>query len=525
MTFLAPAHAFWLLVLPVLYWLSLPSRPRTQTWTPHLAQWQLALSALRWRPPRLARWRFLLLALAAIAAVLAFAQPVLVATSGPTRLVVVLDASASMAAVDAAGISAWSRAKALLQRTFANVPPHVDVTLLRAGGPMVRRHGASARALQDLGEPSGELAIDLSALATAIENDAQTAVWTLSDGQGSASLPTAGGLTVLDGSGSNGAVLAARLQDRWPLPGFSLVVEVVAFADSQITGELRIEGAASDTRAVELPHGVVRNETFELTRAAAGGPLRVELVVAGDHLAADNTWSVWLPPLPAPRIAVLVDGEAGPFADAAANALAKEVHGTVVAAAAGSEASLLLVDGGQAALGAGRVRALTFGAALAGGVAPTLWRSPTVADWDRLSPLTMGLDLSELRIQQAWRSLLPSGEAFLWADDGAGREPLAVVVGAGDVASVHFAFRLQDSNLPLLPAFPQLLRRAFVRSYGAGAAPVVQSRPVAAGEQNLLAAARASDRALPTFGGEARDLSPWFLVVGLCALALRAFVR
>jgi hypothetical protein len=41
-------------------------------------------------------------------------------------------------------------------------------------------------------------------------------------------------------------------------------------------------------------------------------------------------------------------------------------------------------------------------------------------------------------------------------------EPLAVVRRHEGGASVHFAFALGESNLGLLPAFPSLLRRAFL---------------------------------------------------------------
>lgn len=526
MNLLAPSNLWWLLLVPLLWWLSLPSRPRAQTWTPHLAQWQLALAALRRRPPRLSRWRFLLLAVAAAAAVLALARPVQPGQPGPRRLVVLLDGSASMAAVDANGRSAWQRAAEQLAGALPTVPAHVEVTLLRAGGTLLRRHGASARSLQDLGRPEGALGVDLAALARSVAAP-DTAVWTLTDGQGQQQLPDVGALSWCPAAGPNATVLAVRLEDRWPLPTLSLAVDAVVHASGPTNAPLRVHGAvvAEGLASFAASPGTVQTSTFELTRRDAGGRLDVAIELAGDVFAADDTWSVVLPPLPAPRIGVLVDGDGGLFANAAAQALAQEVGGEVVPVAPGREVGLLLVDGGRAQVAPGTVRALTFGSALQGGQEPAPWRLPVVGDWDRVGPLTAGLDLSELRIQQAWRDVLPPGEAFLWADENGRREPLAVVVATGDVASVHFAFRLQDSNLPLLAAFPQLLRRAFVRSYGAGAAPRVLTPAPGAREQDLLQPARAADRPLPAFGTEDRDLSPWVLVVGLCALALRAFVR
>ena len=178
-----------------------------------------------------------------------------------------------------------------------------------------------------------------------------------------------------------------------------------------------------------------------------------------------------LPPLPAPRIAALAESDESNFATVAAATLAEEVGGEVVANTSDASVGMLLVDGGLVPLLSddGRVakrRALTFGTRLADSVDAEVWRSPTPLDWSRSSPLTVGLDLSELRIDRAWRGILPRGEPFLWQQDGDQRVPLGVLVDGGTTASMHLAFRLQDSNLPLLAAFPQLLRRAFVRSYG-----------------------------------------------------------
>jgi hypothetical protein len=527
-TLAEPWRLLALLVVPVLWWLSLPSRPQTAVLTPHLQQWQLALAALRRRPPRWSRWRFLLLAMAAAFAALAFAGPLVPGEPGASRLVVVLDASASMAARGPDGRTAWARATDALRTKLPTVPADVEVTLLRAGGPLLRRHGASARALHDLGDPAGELDADLATLAADAGRQPGAAVWTLTDGQGGRPLPTAGARTVLRAAGSNAAVLAVRLVDRWPLPALDLEVDVAAFVDAPAIAALRVSGAiaAPSERTVELAPSTVRTEAFALERLAAGGELAVRIELPGDVLAGDDVWRVELPPLPAPRIAVLADAEAGPFAAVAAEALAAEVGGSVVAAAGDQPVGVVLVEGGAIDLAPGAARAVTFGARMRGAAEATAWPTPVVADWDRHGALTRGLDLSELRLQRAWRGVLPAGEPFLWADDAGVRTPLAVVVaGTGGMASVHFAFRLQDGNLPLLTAFPQLLRRAFVRSYGEGAAPRVRSEQPSAGERDLRVAAVGDDVALPPFATPERDLAPWCVLLALAAVALRAFVR
>jgi hypothetical protein len=534
-TFAAPEWLLAALVLPLLWWLSMPPRPRQQQWTPHLLQWQQALHALRRRPPRFATLRFLLLALAAAALVLAMAAPQRPGTPGAERLVVLLDGSASMAAHDRSGESAWQRACSTLRERLATVPAGVDVTLLVPGADLRRRHGASARALHDLPSPAGALAVDLPAVAASAAALPGTAVWTLTDGQGQPSLPNDGALSVFAAAGPNGAIVAVRSEDRWPLPELRVSVDVVAFAAAEVAAELQVAGAIAPLPApvlVRLRPGERTTVPFELSRTALGGELVLTLVVPGDVLPGDDRWRLGLPPLPAPRIAVRSDADAGPFASVAATALAAEVGGAVVAAGAAQAVGLLLVDGGRIELEPGAQRAMTFGTRLgagnAGGDATAsepIGMQPAGLDWDRQLPLCAGLDLSELRVQQAWPELLPPGEVFLWSEQFGERVPLGVVAGTDQLASVHLAFRLGDSNLPLLAAFPQLLRRAFVRCYGAGARLVERTAPPPPAELDLLAPASAADRPLPPFATAAEDLAPWCLLAALLALALRAFVR
>ena len=527
LTFTDPVQLCWLLLLPVLWWLALPPRPRVTLWTAHLPQWQQAHRVLRRRPPRLSGLRYALIATACLAAVAAGAGLAEPGAVGPTRLVVVLDGSASMNAKDASGAPAFAAATAALRARFATLPEHVDVTLLRCGGTLLRRHGASARALHDLGAPGGALDADLAEVGQRLAS-ADTAVWTLTDGQGQRSLPAAGALSVFGAPAANAAVLAVRTVDHWPLPQFEVEADVVLFADGPRPGTVSLAGAVAQApeQAIELQPGVPATVRWPLQRTAAGGPLELRIAVAGDALPDDDSWRAVLPPLPAPRIAWLADADAGLFAEVAAKTLADEVSGSVVTAAPGVEVGLLLVDGGTVAVEPGRMRALCFGARPAGAPEPAPWLRPQVADWDRSSPLTAGLDLSELRIECAFRETLPPGVPFLWAATAAGaREPLAVVCGDEKLASVHFAFRLRDSNLPLLPACPQLLRRAFVRTYGAAATLGEVTPAPAPGEQDLQTRATGPDRALGPFGSPARSLAPWCLLLGLLALAVRTLVR
>ncbi|MFO1077765.1 MAG: DUF58 domain-containing protein [Planctomycetota bacterium] len=520
-----PERLWWLGLLPVLLWLQLPPRPRRVVLASHLAQWLLAHEAVHRRPPRILSLRTLLLLLAGAAAVFAAAGLAVGGTAGPGRLVVLLDGSASMAAVADAGQSRFAAAAQRLRAAMAELPAHVEVTLLRCGGPVVRRHGASARALQDVGEPAGALAVDLAALARDAAAD-HTAVWTLTDGQ-NGTLPDVGALDVFGGAAANAAVLAVRVDDRWPLPDLALEADVIAFGAGDLPARVAASGAIEPAAPVDvaLRTGEVATVRFACRRTAAGGDLTVAIALPGDALAADDRWRAELPPLPAPRIAVLADAEAGPFAAAAAAALAAEVQGEVVAAAPGTEVGLLLVDGGEAALTPGRQRALTFGTHLVGTAAATPWPAPRALAWDRTAPLLAGLDFSELEVRQAQRGILPDGQVLLHAAGPDGTLPLAVLCRGADSASVHFAFRLHDGNLPLLAAFPQLLRRAFVASYGAAAQLGARTEPPPPAEQDLAHPRLAAARPLPPFGRPPVPLATALMVAGCLILVARALCR
>ncbi len=521
-----PERLWWLLALPLLWWLAQPPRPSVVHWTPHLPEVQKALAALRRRPPRRSTLRLVCSLAAAAAVVLAYAGLATQGVPGPQRLVVLLDASASMAASAAGRPSAFAAAQERLRAQLAVVPEHVDVTVLRCGGPLLRRHGAHARAARDLGGPAGGLAAPLADVAERLPAD--TAVWTLTDGQGQARLPARGALTVFDVAGPNAAVLAARLTDGWPLPQLEVAVDLIAFAAGPNAVVVRAGGDAVEPteRTLTLSPGVATTLTLPLLRRAAGGELVVAVELAGDVLAADDRWSCRLPALPAPTIAVLADAEAGPYAHVAAAALAAEVGGRVAPAEGAPTAGLLVVDGGEVAIEPGRVRALCFGSRLAGVPRGPVWLEPRIVDWDRRQPWLQDLDLSLLRIAVALPETLPAGQPFLWGEAPSGeRAPLAVTAGGPERRSVHFAFRLADGNLPLLPAFPQLLRRAFVHAHAEAAAPTGQRAPLAVGEQDLLRRPAAADRTLPAFGAPPTSVAGALLLAALALLALRAWLR
>jgi hypothetical protein len=524
-----PGRLLWLMLLPVVWWLAQPPRPRQAVITAHLRQWLAARDALRRRPVRRRRLRTWVLLLALALAVLGHSELRMPGTTGPERLAVLLDGSASMAAREDDGSSAWQRAMVALEREFARLPQHVEVRLLTAGAQVERREGLAAHSLQDLAMPGGALGIDLQAMAEELAADPRSAVWTLTDGQGSAPLPGKGALTVLGTRRDNRAIVGVQVTDRWPLPELWLDVTVQDWSEQRSDSVFAVAGAveAPGERPVTLAPGGREHVKLECKRTAAGGRLELQLRTPGDALPADDVWACELPPLPAPRIAVLCDAEAGPAVHAAAKTLAEEVAGSVVEASAG-EAAFLLAEGGRADLQPGAVRALSFGTQLRKEDRPAVWPEPTVVDWDRSDPLTAGLDLSELRIAQAWHGILPRGKVLITGQvSGGPTEPLLVLVEGSGIASLHAAFRLQDSNLPSLAALPQLLRRSLLRAYGQGALikPDPHNLDAAGNESDLRQRGGGRDRPLPAFAMPGSNLTALCLVLALCLLALRSWLR
>lgn len=532
-----PARVWWLLAGVLVLLLAVPPRPHRILLTAHLPQWRAALVRCRRTPLRYPWLRVLLLLASFALAVLAWSGPRRPATPGPTRLRVVVDASASMAARSGDG-RAYDELLATLRGGLRRLPPHVRAHTLfvrcdrdvhfvggSVGATVDDERDRSVEGVDGLGDPARcALGVRLARVArAALAPD--TAVWTLTDGR--SGLPDVGALSVVGRPAGNLALTALRVDDRWPLPDVEVEVEVANFTDAARELRLRLDGAAAALVEVpELAPVRVAAGGREVVRFAArrgqGGELRVEIDRAGDSadaLVADDAVGCVLPAPPAPRIAVLSDSDA-PVLRAAAAALAAETGGEIVdVRSADARAGYVLVEGGsQRAEDWRGLRGLLFGTELLGDdlAATDAGRSDAAIEWRRDDPLTAGLDFSELRLTQAPVPI--GGQALVTA----GGQPL-IAVRPGRRA-VQCAFRLTDANLWLLPAFPQLLRRAYAAAHAEVAAVrLAADNLVDAAESDLRSwPGGAVDRPLPTWGTPALDLTAWFALAALVCLLARA---
>lgn len=524
-----PENLLWLLLLPVLFWLSRPQPPRQVALTPHLALWLRARARLGRRAIRF-RWRrFLLLALAFGTTVLALCGPTHGGREGPRALAIVLDASTSMGA--GAPDSPWSRARALIEERLHDLPAHVVAQIALCGAEVRVLTGSTEELIAQLDvAPAGAGAVDLDDLVASLASSAsRVAVWTITDGLGPTAPPRAGALTVLGAPAANAGFTAVHVADAWPLPELAIDAELHNFADAPREVRIAAEGgvAAAPPIAVTIPAGGTERVTLALRRTT-GGRLRVSFEGAADALAADDAVEIDLAPPPPADIAVLADSDAGPWIQRAAQALARTTGGQVVPGGGKGRVGFLMVEGGILPdLGAG-ARSLTFGTRQSTHelTEADMVLQPRVVDWDRTDPLTRDLDLSELWVAASLRA------DFLGAEDGkpllfGEHGPLLVAEETPAGYSVHASFRLSDSNLALLPAFPQLVRRTFARAFGAAAGPRLSPANLLDAResrlQRLAPPAAYVDRPLPEFGAPGTSLAVPLLVLALAAVALRVY--
>ena len=522
-----PERLLWLLLLPVLYLLARPPRPRRALLTAHLRQWLQARARLQRRPLRFRRLRFLLLVLAFVAMVLAHGGSRVGGRPGATELVVLVDTSASLAAQGKDGVSAWEELCRHLHEQLAKVPGHIPVRVGLCGEELVLRRGRPAPLGLDT-MPQGGLAVDMAALAAQLQRqdpDHRLAVWSLTDGRGQNARITTGAVTLVGAPLDNVGIVGVTVADAWPLPDIRVTATVQNLGQHAATVELAVAGGVLPVPARELQLLPRQPQVVELAlRRGAGGELRLELRGHQDALALDDSVLMQIPAPPAPEIAVYSDTPDNAFLRAAADTLAAESGGRIVDSIGATKAGFLLVDGGSMPTLRPGVRALTFGTwllAAPAGADATL-ESPAILDWNRQDPITKGLDLSGLRIHRCLRRgfSLP-GHSLLRS----AQQDLIVVAETAETASVHAAFRLQDSNFALLAAFPQFLRRCYVRAYGRQVkARIAPDNLLDAAESDLSGGDRPEARPLPVFETPATPLAVPLLLLALLLLAIRIYV-
>lgn len=478
MTFGAPGALWWLLLVPLVVLLYMLRARRQPFVVPSTLLWVRATRDLLARMPvrRLERSLLLLLQVLAIAALaLALARPS-IALPGIVgdAVVLVVQATASMQATDRAPTrlaAAVGDARALLARLGPRQPAAVIVAGRR---PLLLvdfttdRAALAARLASLRASDAGGSVDEAVALAASLRTDGRPArVHVFGDrppGDARVTWHPVGGPAPNAGI----AVAAAREEPT----GSRLLVRVQAFgATAQRTLVVQAPGRPPIRRDVRVRPGTATAEAFDLGRAAGVVTVTLE---GRDALPADDRAVVLVGPEALPR--VLVAGPPNPVLDAV---LAAVPTGGVRRAqeltdAALSEADLIVLDGlPPVTLPPGAYLLLgTLAENLPLSVEGTA-RDQVVRQVTATHPVARLADLRGVRIARSLAlrplagTVLADGTVpLLWAYEGRG------------VRVVLLPFLLQQSDLPLHPAFPVLVANvvewlAGARQAAPGETPVV----------------------------------------------------
>jgi len=530
-----PSALLLLALIPLLWWLAIPPRPRVAHATAHLSLWEVALRRLGRQSERFRHLRFWLLATALAAVAMAAAGPFVRGRVGPDVLAFVIDNSASMGAREPDGRPTLDHVIDRIRRVVPSLPSGVRLRwgFLGVDGEPVVGRGRAPDLLEALDgvQPVRGRALDLSRVSAALaaSEHPEIAVWTWTDARGAAWSLDDGGAVEWVGADAlpNAGWLRVAVEDSWPLPSIRFVGEFAWSGGASRPG-VAVEGDALDGVEIAAVEELSADRARITIRASRrrGGEVSLRFTAPGggspwsDALSGDDVVPVAIAPPGASRIGVRRGGSGSPstWIERSAGLLAELTGGSVVPAGPGEEVDLLLLEEG--ALAAPVPRSCTFGTAFGGSAAPSAGLPPVLVDWDRRHPLTAGIDLSELTVRRKAGVQLPEGEVLIAGDAG----PLAVARDGPGGRSVHFGFGLEDSNLPYLAAFPQLLRRVLTWISG------IETRPLEiyrgdTDEVRLVRDESSVRRPLPDLATPDRSLVGLFMLLALASLAVRSHLR
>lgn len=462
MRFLAPTGLwFLLLVLPIvaLYLLRLHRREALVAST---LLWRAAAADRRANRPwqKLRRHWLLALQLLILATLaLAAARPAIPAPPAPQgQTLVLLDASASMQARRADGITRFEAALAALRELAASMEATARVTVIAVGAEpqLLLRDGDAAalrRTLASLAPTDGAADWDAAAaLALGLATEVEVTTLVLTDAAISRTLPAL-----------PGAVAVVAVGDAAPnvgLVAFSLrrsAESFTAFARVRNAGPARqvvllllAEGDVLARRALELPLDGEAALSFPDLPARRWFEARLEETV--DVFPLDDHAWIAAPATGGGKVLLATPGNR--FLDLVLRALPGiEVEQSTALPQDMTEYGVVVVDGaGFAAPSSGNAWLLAPGAGTLCGEPAGIF-TPTGTLRGATHPLLQYVMWDEVHVARAVRYTLPA-DALVLLDAPEG--PLLWALERPSQRLVCQAFALQDSDLPLRVAFPIL---------------------------------------------------------------------
>ncbi len=516
MTFLAPipalvAAAVCVPALVVLYLLKLRRRPirvGSILFWPKATEDVQANVPLRWLKPS---WLFFLHLLALSLLLLAFARPAMpgIGIAGE-RVVIVLDTSASMNAVDAGENRsrldlAKDRARRLARDVRSAGARSVAVVQLAARARPLTGFTTSpalASAAIDSAEPTdqpGNLGAALQLIDALAQGEGEDAaaspptVFLVSDGSFARldDVPvTAARLRFERVGPANGRVdnvgvvrLAARRDDR-DATLLRVFGEVLNAADApvDVPVTLALDGVAIESRVFSVPPSPSRTPVLFDVRGVTEGVLTLA-IARPDALASDDVASVVLIKPAQPRVLLVHAPTQAARTDSISPAptwllgdILEELRPRELVRATPADYERLVLEGNDrsfdllvfdaATSGAPpRVPSISLGAVPSlGGLAPAagpVATRPNSVFWDRSHPLMRGVPLDNLVVREVQAvsttaEAAPPPQVVARSDD----RPLIVLAEEAGVRHVVVCFDLAQSNWPLTPSFAVFVANA-----------------------------------------------------------------
>ncbi|MCL4226078.1 MAG: VWA domain-containing protein [Myxococcales bacterium] len=433
------------------------------------------------------------LALVLVALALAVVALVGPGAAGGHRYVVVLDASASMATRHGDG-DRLGAAAAAVATLAARLRPGDELALVVTGAepgvrvPPTSTHAdvvAAARAVAAAGAAgdNGDDALALRLADGLCRSPARTTVVVISDGAGLTAPPTRCPVAhVAIGRAADNlgvSALAARPVDGLGTYDVHVAVASTSTAERAVEVTLRADGGVVDVVGLTVPPGGVAEDTVRVT--IERGAVLVASIPGGDALARDDEARVALPD-DAPVAVLLVTARPRSLL-AEALRLHPRVRLTVAAPGALPPEPVHLValehePGGPLPPAA---RVVGLGVAPAG--AP-LTLGPAAADrgvvrWDRDGPWFRFVDLRDLFVASARHVV--GGRPIV--DSGSGA--LGAAARWDDRELVVLGFTVDESDLALRAAFPNLIANLIDWAAPAGAVAPLAERALGAAESQV----------------------------------------
>jgi Ca-activated chloride channel homolog len=478
MNFLNPSAAWWLLLAVPVIVLHLLRLRRRRVVVASTLLWTRALEEMEANAPfrRLRKSLQLLLQLLALAALVLMLMRPLWRTEAEVagRAVLVVDASASMSAVESGGTTRLDTARARASTMVDSLGAGDEVAVVEAGAEVFVRSpmtSDAARLRTAIGaiaatDAPGRLSDALLLARELLRAEQGTEIVVLTDGAWVEEQADLTGVRVVRiGEARDNVGLTAFTARPDPVDPSrrQLFAAVESFSDRSraFAVELRVGGALRDVREVALDPGARGGVVFDLD-ARETGMAEARLVPAAgeapDAFTADDLAYAYLRDLRRVRVAVAVENVFLLRALAANPRL--EVSSVAKGEAPPPAVDVLVCEGRlPSAWGASAIPLL----ALAPVTEEGLWRTgatrdaPAVSDWDAGHPVNAHLNYADLRVARA-----PSVEAPSWLRPvvRAGDGGLVWAGVEGERRVVLVGFDPLESDLPLRVEFPLLFGNA-----------------------------------------------------------------